>query len=148
MQSVFWLSVSFRTQFRFAVARANITDIDLFALLAMTVHWSLPRFSFFVKVPCWRRMKNHFSVPPLTNLFCRPPVGRGLGVRWSILVRFNLSWSHTGHCQSPPFSFFPASLVLRLRFPSILFELRQARPAPLLTAQRYRFLFSVFAFTF
>ena len=62
------LSVSFWTQFPCGLP-------TLLLRISIYLHSShiafiglLPRFIFFVKVPSWRGIKNHLSVPPLTKI--------------------------------------------------------------------------------
>ena len=81
----------------------------------------LPRFIFFAKVPFGRWDINHFLRTSLNKFsyHCRPLVGRDLRVRRSIPVLFSFSRSYNGHRRVPPFHLFPATFVLRLRFPSM-----------------------------
>lgn len=118
----FLLSVSFRTQFRIATY-CRAVSLRIFPYLHsshITFIGLLPLFIFFVKVPFWRWI-NHFLRTSSNKFFnlCRPPVGRDLRVRRSIPVLFSFSRSYNGHCLVPPFHLFPATFVLRLRFPSM-----------------------------
>ena len=65
----------FWTQFPCGSTHAITTESIYLHPLLNAFIGLLPRFIFFVKVPSWRRIENHRSVPPLTKFlkFCRLP---------------------------------------------------------------------------